>query len=77
MSSSSPPNQIIEHIVLFKVKDDNDSNKITSMINNLNALVSLNQILHISAAPLHRVRSTSAFTHDLHSRYGSKEDMNS
>ncbi|VVA98545.1 unnamed protein product [Arabis nemorensis] len=77
MSSSSPPKQIIEHIVLFKVKDDTDSNKITSMINNLNALVSLNQVLHISAAPLHRVRSASAFTHVLHSRYGSKEDLNS
>ncbi|KFK35963.1 hypothetical protein AALP_AA4G060600 [Arabis alpina] len=77
-SSSTPPSQIIEHIVLFKVKDDTESTKITSMINGLNALVSLNQVLHISAAPLHRVRSaSSAFTHVLHSRYGSKEDLNS
>ncbi|VVA94080.1 unnamed protein product [Arabis nemorensis] len=47
------------------------------MINNHNALVSLNQILHISVAPLHRVRSASAFTYVLYSRYGSKEDLNS
>ncbi|XP_024009707.1 stress-response A/B barrel domain-containing protein UP3 isoform X2 [Eutrema salsugineum] len=77
MSSSSPPqNQIVEHIVLFKVKEDTDSSKISSMMNGLNNLVSLPRVLHISAAPLHRVRSSvSAFTHVLHSRYGSKEDL--
>ncbi|WZY72836.1 stress-response A/B barrel domain-containing protein UP3-like [Brassica napus] len=76
MSSSSTP-QIIEHIVLFKVKPETDSSKIASMMNGLNGLVSLSQVIHISAAPLHRVRSSpSAFTHVLHSRYGSKEDLN-
>ncbi|KAF8117649.1 hypothetical protein N665_0008s0007 [Sinapis alba] len=76
-SSSTPPPQIIEHIVLFKVKDETDSSMITSMMNGLNGLVSLSQVIHISAAPLHRVRSSaSAFTHVLHSRYGSKEDLN-
>ncbi|XP_010510173.1 PREDICTED: stress-response A/B barrel domain-containing protein UP3-like [Camelina sativa] len=75
-SSSTPPSQIIEHIVLFKAKDDADSNKITSMINNLNALASLDEVLYISAAPLHRLGSSAfAFTHFLHSRYGSKEDL--
>uniref|UniRef100_A0A1J3DFT4 Stress-response A/B barrel domain-containing protein n=1 Tax=Noccaea caerulescens TaxID=107243 RepID=A0A1J3DFT4_NOCCA len=77
MSSSAPQNQIIEHIVLFKVKDEIDSSKISSMMNGLNGLASLNQVIHISAAPLHRVRSSAtAFTHILHSRYGSKEDLN-
>ncbi|XP_010414100.1 PREDICTED: stress-response A/B barrel domain-containing protein UP3-like [Camelina sativa] len=76
-SSSTPQSRIIEHIVLFKAKDDADSNKITSMINNLNALASLDEVLYISAAPLHRLGSSSAFafTHVLHSRYGSKEDL--
>ncbi|CAN8258343.1 unnamed protein product [Cochlearia groenlandica] len=77
-SSSSPPQaQIIEHIVLFKVKDETDPVKIRSMINGLNGLVTLPEVLHISAAPLHRVRSSpvSAFTHVLHSRYGSKQDL--
>ncbi|KAL1210183.1 Stress-response A/B barrel domain-containing protein UP3 [Cardamine amara subsp. amara] len=76
MSSSTPPSQLIEHIVLFKVKDETDSTKISSMINGLNALVSLDQVLHIFAAPLHRLGSSAfAFTHVLHSRYGSKEDL--
>ncbi|XP_010469686.1 PREDICTED: stress-response A/B barrel domain-containing protein UP3-like [Camelina sativa] len=76
-SSSTTQSQIIEHIVLFKAKDDADSNKITSMISNLNALASLDEVLYISAAPLHRLGSSSAFafTHVLHSRYGSKEDL--
>ncbi|CAD5320064.1 unnamed protein product [Arabidopsis thaliana] len=75
MSSSTPQSQIIEHIVLFKTKDDADSTKITSMINNLNALAYLDQVLHISTSPLHRISSATAFTHVLHSRYESKEDL--
>ncbi|KAJ4887236.1 Stress responsive alpha-beta barrel domain protein [Raphanus sativus] len=75
-SSSTPPPEIIEHIVLFKVKPETDSSKIASMMNGLNALASLTQVIHISAAPLHRVRSSpTAFTHVLHSRYVSKEDL--
>ncbi|KAL0718870.1 hypothetical protein Bca4012_068193 [Brassica carinata] len=79
MSSSTtpPPPQIIEHIVLFKVKPETDSTKIASMMNGLNGLASLTQVIHISAAPLHRVRSSSIpFTHVLHSRYLSKDDLN-
>ncbi|KAG2317302.1 hypothetical protein Bca52824_020424 [Brassica carinata] len=69
--------QIIEHIVLFKVKPETDSTKIASMMNGLNGLASLTQVIHISAAPLHRVRSSSIpFTHVLHSRYLSKDDLN-
>ncbi|KAJ0254725.1 hypothetical protein HA466_0105910 [Hirschfeldia incana] len=75
-SSSSTPPQLIEHIVLFKVKPETDSSKIASMMNGLNGLSSLTQVIHISAAPLLRVRSSpTAFTHVLHSRYGTKEDL--
>ncbi|CAL5344148.1 unnamed protein product [Camellia sinensis] len=56
-SSSSPPpispikmsTQIIEHIVLFKVKPDTDPSKIDSMITGLNSLISLHQVLHLTA----------------------------
>ncbi|XP_010541981.1 PREDICTED: stress-response A/B barrel domain-containing protein UP3 [Tarenaya hassleriana] len=72
MSSSSTP-EIIEHIVLFKVKDDADSGNVTAMLNGLNALVSLDSVVHLAAGPIHRPRS--AFTHVLHSRYKSKDDL--
>ncbi|KAJ4882183.1 dimeric A/B barrel domainS-protein 1 [Raphanus sativus] len=67
--------QMIEHIVLFKVKDDVDSDKIDAMVDGLNSLATIDQVLYISAAPIHRLRSASAFTHVLHSRYRSKEDL--
>ncbi|KAF8406801.1 hypothetical protein HHK36_005922 [Tetracentron sinense] len=34
----------IEHIVLFNVKDDTDPSKVTSMVNGLNGLSSLDQV---------------------------------
>lgn len=77
-SSDSPsnPNQIIEHIVLFKVKPDADSSAVNAMISNLNGLVSLDSVLHLSAGPVSRCRSkTLTFTHMLHSRYRSKPDL--
>ncbi|KAF5199652.1 Stress-response A/B barrel domain-containing protein UP3 [Thalictrum thalictroides] len=68
--------QTIEHIVLFKVKEDTDSSKINTMVNGLNGLSSLDQVLHLSAGPIYKNRSSSFnFTHMLHSRYKSKEDL--
>ncbi|CAE5959911.1 unnamed protein product [Arabidopsis arenosa] len=68
---------IVEHVVLFKLNDV-DSGKINSMVNGLNELVNLNQVLHLSCGSIHRLSSTTAsdFTHVLHSRYRSKEDLN-
>lgn len=73
--SSSSQTQIIEHVVLFKVKDDVDSGKIDAMVNDLKGLATLDEVLYLSAGPIHRLRSKSAFTHVLHSRYRSKEDL--
>lgn len=79
MSSSdshSNPNQIIEHIVLFKVKPETDPSAVNAMITNLNGLISLDPVLHITAGPVSRCRSNSVtFTHMLHSRYRSKTDL--
>ncbi|OUZ99427.1 Stress responsive alpha-beta barrel [Macleaya cordata] len=73
----SAKSQTIEHVVLFNVKDETDSTKINSMITNLNSLTSLDQVLHLTAGPILRNRSSSfKFTHLLHSRYKSKEDLN-
>ncbi|KAF5181647.1 Stress-response A/B barrel domain-containing protein UP3 [Thalictrum thalictroides] len=47
------------------------------MVTRLNGLNSLDEVLHISAGPIHRNRSSSSFnfTHMLHGRYKTKEDM--
>ncbi|KAF3608377.1 hypothetical protein DY000_02048597 [Brassica cretica] len=68
--------QIIEHIVLFKVKDNVDSDKIEAMANDLKNLGTIDQTLYLSAGPIHRLISPLGFTHVLHSRYKSKEDLN-
>ncbi|PON54835.1 Transcription regulator AsnC-type [Parasponia andersonii] len=69
--------QTVEHIVLFKVRDDTDPSKVNAMVNGLSGLKSLDQVLHLSAGPLLRNRSSSLnFTHLLHSRYSSKDDLN-
>ncbi|KAF6157072.1 hypothetical protein GIB67_041533 [Kingdonia uniflora] len=70
--------QTIEHIVLFKIKDSTDPSNITSMITDLNSLSSLDQVLHLSAGPILRNKSSNfKFTHLLHSRYKSKSDLGS
>ncbi|GMN53026.1 hypothetical protein TIFTF001_022178 [Ficus carica] len=83
MSSS----HTIEHIVLFKLKATTDQPSDADvdaaadgdkMVSRINGLISLDQVLHITAVPLRRVRSTSSelsFTHILHSRFRSKHDL--
>ncbi|TYH60972.1 hypothetical protein ES332_D07G016700v1 [Gossypium tomentosum] len=77
-SKTSITMSIIEHVVLFKVKDDTDQAKVNMMLNGLNGLVSLDPVVHLTAGPVFCTRSPiSNFTHMLHSRYKSKEDLNS
>lgn len=67
---------IIEHVVLFKVRDGTEQSKVDAMVNGLNGLVSLNPVIHLAAGPILRVRSSlSNYTHMLHSRYKSREDL--
>ncbi|XP_042000330.1 stress-response A/B barrel domain-containing protein UP3-like [Salvia splendens] len=74
--SSSAPSQIIEHVVLLKAKSSADPSAIGDMVRNLNGLATLDSVLHISAGPVARCRSTAlTFTHLLHSRYRSKSDL--
>ncbi|XP_061361758.1 stress-response A/B barrel domain-containing protein UP3-like [Gastrolobium bilobum] len=68
---------IIEHLVLFKVKDDVAPSEIDAMVDRMNSLVSLEQVLHLTAGPLLRIQSSPSlsFTHFLHCRYNSKDDF--
>lgn len=66
----------IEHVVLFKVKSETDPSKVDTMINNLNGLVTLDPVRHLACGPVLRNGSSLfTFTHMLHSRYSSKEDL--
>jgi hypothetical protein len=73
MSSSQT---IIEHIVLFKVKDSTEPSEVNAMVSRVNGLRSLEQVLHINAGPLRSIRSSSlTFNYMIHSRYKSKDDL--
>ncbi|KAL4397501.1 hypothetical protein HN51_001999 [Arachis hypogaea] len=75
-SSSTPTQSVVEHIVLFKVKDDTEPSKVSAMVNGLSSLLSLDQVLHLTVGPVLRSRSsTLTFTHMLHSRYATKQDL--
>ncbi|XP_042433579.1 stress-response A/B barrel domain-containing protein UP3-like [Zingiber officinale] len=85
-SSSSSPNtaamaavSTVEHVVLFKIRESTDQSKIDAMMSGLRSLVSLDVVSHLTAGPILRHRSSAAsasgFTHLLHSRYRSKEDL--
>ncbi|PIA54915.1 hypothetical protein AQUCO_00901074v1 [Aquilegia coerulea] len=70
--------QTIEHIVLIKVKDDSSPSKINFMLDTINSLISLDIILHLSPGPIHKIKSISSsfdFTHMVHIRFKSKEDL--
>ncbi|XP_012077024.1 stress-response A/B barrel domain-containing protein UP3 [Jatropha curcas] len=74
---STTATETIEHIVLFKVKDNTDPTKINSLVTSLGGLVSLDPVLHLTAGALYRTKSSPIpFTHMLHSRYSSKENLN-
>ncbi|CAL1413911.1 unnamed protein product [Linum trigynum] len=75
-AAAAPPPETIEHIVLFKVKETAEPSRVQSMLSSLNALVSLDPVLHLSAAPIHRLKSSPIpFTHLLHCRYSSKDGL--
>ncbi|XP_058079171.1 stress-response A/B barrel domain-containing protein UP3-like [Magnolia sinica] len=75
-SSVKMASKTIEHIVLFRVKPDTHPSKLDTMISRLNGLTSLPSVLHLTAGPISKNRSQSFdFTHLLHSRYKTKEDL--
>ncbi|XP_030970153.1 stress-response A/B barrel domain-containing protein UP3-like [Quercus lobata] len=79
--ASQSESEAIEHIVLFKVKDEAEPSKVKAWLDALNALSSLDQVAQLTAAPLIQTTTTSSsatslnFTHILHSRYNSKQDL--
>ncbi|KAJ6791550.1 Uncharacterized protein M6B38_243695 [Iris pallida] len=77
MAHQQTPAATVEHVVLFKVRESADS---AAMVSGLRSLASLNLTTHLSAGPILRpLRSSAAadlgFTHLLHSRYPSKDDL--
>ncbi|GAU33173.1 hypothetical protein TSUD_206320 [Trifolium subterraneum] len=71
---------IVEHVVLFKIKENTTQSEIDSMVDRVNSLVSLKETLHLNMLPLVSIQSSSSlsssnFTHILHIRFSSKEDL--
>jgi len=71
---------IIEHVVLFRIKEDAPQSAIDSMLKQVNSLVSLEEPLHLTMGPLVSIQSSNSlssfsFTHMIHSRFRSKEDL--
>ncbi|KAI4380791.1 hypothetical protein MLD38_006939 [Melastoma candidum] len=63
--------QIVEHVVLFKVKPNTPPSSVINMLSSLNGLTTtIPSVLHLSAAPV--IRTNSPYTHLLHSRYPSQ-----
>ncbi|KAK7833540.1 stress-response A/B barrel domain-containing protein UP3 [Quercus suber] len=81
--ASQSVSEAIEHIVLFKVKDEAEPSKVKAWLDALNGLSSLDQVAQLTAAPLIQTTTTTTtssatslnFTHILHSRYNSKQDL--
>lgn len=67
---------MIEHVVLYRFKPDAEQSQITDMMNGLNSLISISEVAHLSAGPFLRTQSSSlTFTHMLHCRYNSEDDL--
>lgn len=76
VNMASLPSKVVEHVVLFKVKDGTPPEKATAMISALQALKSLDQVLDLTAGPALRFSSgTYKYTHALHSRYKDKQSL--
>lgn len=83
-SISTNHSQGVEHIVLFKVKENTESSKVNAMVNELQSLVTIEQVRHLTVGPLqqnNKITSTTipfsdlSYTHLFHSRYDSTEDL--
>ncbi|XP_074573553.1 stress-response A/B barrel domain-containing protein UP3-like [Curcuma longa] len=74
--SSAARSTAVEHVVLFKFRDFADQFKIDAVMSGVRSLMSLDVVAHITAGPVLSHRSAAAgFTHLLHGRYRSKDDL--
>eukprot|EP00252_Welwitschia_mirabilis_P018583 TRINITY_DN4125_c0_g1_i1.p1 TRINITY_DN4125_c0_g1~~TRINITY_DN4125_c0_g1_i1.p1 ORF type:complete len:218 (-),score=7.31 TRINITY_DN4125_c0_g1_i1:229-849(-) len=66
--------KVIEHVVLFRVKDNAAHEAVEAWLSRLNELSSLDSVLCLRAAPSRNVEN-SRFTHILHARYADMEAL--
>ncbi|XP_062087052.1 stress-response A/B barrel domain-containing protein DABB1-like [Humulus lupulus] len=72
MSSS----QNIEHVILFKLKDDAEPSEVKAAVNKIKGLQTIDEVLYLTAAPLRSSSNSSlAFTHVSHSRFRSTSEL--
>ncbi|XP_031492422.1 stress-response A/B barrel domain-containing protein UP3-like [Nymphaea colorata] len=75
-ATTHDPSSVVEHIVLFDVKPETETEKVEAMLSGLRSLSSLETVLYLTAGPIHRLRSSSlGFTHLLYGRYPTKQAL--
>lgn len=74
MASIPAPAQIVEHVVLLKVKEGTAPESIDALVTALRGLRYLDMVLELTAGPVLK-GVPSEFTHALHSRYKDKADL--
>ncbi|GLJ23665.1 hypothetical protein SUGI_0448100 [Cryptomeria japonica] len=67
--------RVIEHIVLFNVKEGAAQEEINAWLSALNALDSLECVEYLRATPAVATNSSNKFTHALYGRYRSREAL--
>eukprot|EP00250_Pteridium_aquilinum_P028078 c3654_g1_i1 orf=273-1115(-) len=70
------PTRVVEHIVLLKVKEGASTEQQDAMVSALRSLKCLQTVIELSAGKVVHAMS-AAYTHALHCRYMSKEDLES
>jgi len=68
---------MVEHVVLFKVKDGVAPSETDTMLKRIRSLASLEHLLQPTVGPLLRIRTTTSFDFTLfyHARFKSKHDL--
>lgn len=71
----SPAASVVEHVVLFRIKDGADPATVAAWLEGLRSLAGLEVVAHLSAAAVLRCRGPLQFTHALHCRYRTTADL--
>ncbi|CAA7401274.1 unnamed protein product [Spirodela intermedia] len=69
------PASVVEHVVLFRIKDGADPAAVASWLEGLRSLAALEVVAHLAAAAVLRCRGPLQFTHALHCRYRTAADL--
>ncbi|ERN18717.1 hypothetical protein AMTRI_Chr04g243130 [Amborella trichopoda] len=68
--------KVVEHTVLFKIREGTEPEKVDAMMSGLRGLTSLDSVIYLTTGRISKIESPSfTFTHVLHSRYHDKDGL--